>query len=1139
MTNNYTFMKKNEFLNNIKSNFLKHKGTFNVEDNVKIKFASEIMTPLLNKISPSDSINFLSEYSYLHGGRADATFKNIILEYKKGKYFDYKKGIEEALYGRDKKDRGLESYLISHSGINKEDTLDIKVKKITNNIGIGFDGSTFIYSRYVKNSKVLTKLNTEKTEFRGIDIELPVQFRYEILDFDEGLERLVLILKQRKKVALTKENLLEDISPEKSEFVRSSIMEIYEIVEQMNLKKTSLSRSLTMYKEWDLVFGKLYGNENEETDFTSVSPSIKELYGVEDDKNINSKYYLFSLQTFFNAFLKLLINSFLSQMINPLFTTEFNLNGVDIIKLFSGEEPEQNRIVRNFFELHYLEWFVFAMIPNSKEEKAMIKIVNEILRLLDNFDLTTFLLKPENIQDVFQEVYMSMIPENMRHLMGEYFSPDWIVEYVLDMVGFDGDIEKSLIDPTGGSGPFILQALKKVVSKQGGNLNREDIDKITNNIVSFDINPISVVAAKANYILVLMSAYRGSYDLDFKVGNSIDIPVYIADSVLAPVVYSEESQDTIQVETNVCKFKIPKFKNIHESNMFLRILSDRIHEKSRFEPIWSEIKDNTNIDDLQKDLVKELYAKIYQLHMSGLDSFWPIILKNSFAPLIVGNKFDYVVGNPPWIAWKSMSKQYREGTLKVWQSYGIFEKNAYDKKTTHDDFGMAVTYVAVDYYLKEKGVMGFLLPASFLKSTKGGQGFRKLEIIRNRQDIPFSINEVNDFSNVRLFTIPTVAVKFEKGKKMEYPLNNYKVWTKNGGRKIIDSHISWKELEKSFSMNVLSAQPINKNDLQSAWLTLEKNELEIADIVTDPKKNRVYKGRKGIEPAGAKGLYLLTNVKKCKNGLLEVENDISRQRRKDVIERYNEITKNKGTNKEIIEEKYVYPMLGGRNIEKWRIKSNEFIIVPHDKENVYGIPESDLGINAYRTYNMLDQYREVLLKTRIQNGKFFNEKTQPFYRLDNVGEYTFSKYKVLWKEQTGKMSAVAISSFRESIDEKEEIFSNDKPIVVDSKVLTLSLDTIEEAYYVSGILNSEIISHIIDSYAISTNRGTDVLKNIAIPKFDKKNSSHVYLYKISEEIHKEARNNKKNNTKAIKKLEKNLNDVVKEIFEINDGFETE
>lgn len=141
-----------------------------------------------------------------------------------------------------------------------------------------------------------------KTEYKGKRIELPVDFTYEILDFHSGLERLILILRQRTKMALTKENLLLSISPEKSEFVRKSIMQIYEIVEDMNSLESQLSRSKTMYNEWDLVFGKLYGNESEETDFTSVSPSIRKLYGISEDKDVNAKYYLFSLQTFLTFF---------------------------------------------------------------------------------------------------------------------------------------------------------------------------------------------------------------------------------------------------------------------------------------------------------------------------------------------------------------------------------------------------------------------------------------------------------------------------------------------------------------------------------------------------------------------------------------------------------------------------------------------------------------------------------------------------------------------------------------------------------------------------------------------------------------------------------------------------------------------
>lgn len=392
--------------------------------------------------------------------------------------------------------------------------------------------------------------------------------------------------------------------------------------------------------------------------------------------------------------------------------------------------------------------------------------------------------------------------------------------------------------------------------------------------------------------------------------------------------------------------------------------------------------------------------------------------------------------------------------------------------------------------------MVFLLPASFFKSTKGGEGFRKLEIIRNGQNIPFSVDQVDDFSDVKLFTIPTIVIKFIKGKKMNYPMNKYKIYHQLGRKISIDSHKNWSDVSSILSSEMKMAQPVNLSDLQSAWLTLD--DLTFANNVTDPNKPRFYKGRKGIEPAGAKGVYILLHPSKAREGYLNIENDMSRQRRADILEI--------GSHKGVIEEIYVYPMLGGRNIAKWLVKSNEFMLVPHDSANKYGIPEVELAAKAPETYKWLNYYHDQLLETRIQNGKFFNKDTQPFYRLDNVGEYTYSPYKVLWKEQTGSMSAVVVSTYKESIPNYDDtLFSSDKVIVVDSKVLMLSLENEMEAYYVCGIINSPNVTKVIDGYAISTNRGVDVLKNVAIPKFDINNELHLNIAKISKEIHQKAK----------------------------------
>lgn len=1063
------------------------KNIFRNEDDIKIHFHSDIIKPILSEVNSTMLGQYKSENSLLAGGRTDATFQNIFFELKKDNRFSTQGGIDEALFGRDDRDHGLYDYIISGSGILEGDSEEVIIKKISAGIGVGFDGRKFIFARFV-TSPQKKKLNTSKVDIE-ISPSLNLDFFYEIKDFQSGLKRLALLLKQQEKRALTKQNLLSVINT-KSDFVRSSIWETYKEIDFNLHDYDGSNRVRTLFGEWNRVFGIMYGEDEEATDFTEVSSKIREAYGLDDGVVLDSKMYLFAMQTFFNIFLKLLIYSFLSQLVNPSFTVKQELSKAEIDRLFDGTAKDGTNLVGNFFEAHFMEWFTYTC--SGFEEK----IVNQTLKEIDKFDLSTFVLKPENVQDILQEVYMELIPAEMRHLMGEYFSPDWIVEHALDLAGYEGDIDKTLIDPCAGSGSFLTQAIKRIVSKRSGNLTKDDIVKITNNIVGFDINPISVVAAKANYILIVFSAFFDNCNEDF--GDAVNIPVFIADSILAPVVYTEENGSTLKLTTSVGDLELPKFTSFSVGNDFLTYLSYCIHEKPNYDNFKNCVIAKSWINPEDEPIVKRLFDRLYVLHRSGKDSFWPIILRNSFAPIMIGSKFDFVVGNPPWIAWKSMSKSYREGTLAIWQSYGIFEKNAYDKKTTHDDFGMAVTYVAIDQYLKTSGTMVFLLPASFLKSTKGGEGFRKFEIVRNNQNIPFCVESVHDFSNVCLFAINTVAIKFHKGKKMNYPMNDYVVYSQMGRKSQIDSHNDWAMVNDILSSETLMAQPVDQHDIQSAWLTL--SDMSFANNVLDRSKPRFYRGRKGIEPAGAKGVYILKEPTKVRDGYLRIENNISRQRRQDVID--------KGVNIGTIEETYVYPMLGGRNIAKWKVKSNEFMLVPHTALHKYGVPEADLAREAPDTFMWLSYYHDELLATRIQNGKFFNPKINPFYRLDNVGEYTYSPYKVLWKEQSGSMSAVVVSTYYQSIpNANRNIFSQDKIIVVDSKVLMLDAYNEFEAYFVCGIINSPNVINVVDGYAVSTNRGVDVLKYIAIPKYNHENDIHIKIAMLSKEIHRLAADN--------------------------------
>lgn len=1097
-------------IDNICSNFKSIFGSLISEDDVKIQFYSKIVAPLFDLTGSNLSNTFKSEATLLQGGRPDALYQNVAFEYKKPLYFEKTKGIDEALYGRNDKDHGLHDYLISISDISPNDSSDILVKKLTSQMGVGFDGSNFLFARFSK-AKNTNNINLKKTKLNNLfskELNLPLEFKFEKFDLNSGVNRLSLLFRQSEKMSLSKENLLKVINPN-NKLIRDNVSYLYHILIDDMGSKNPNNRIITLYSEWDRIFGIIYGNESDETDFTNYSDSIREKYGIVNE-NIDVKKYLFALQTYYNILIKLLIHSFIKDAVNPQFNI-YSLSDIRyVVDLFEGKE--QNDIISNFFEIHFYEWFTYS-------EKFDIGIINSTLQeIILKYELASFVLNPESMQDVLQEIYMGLIPDNLRHLMGEYFTPDWAVEFVLDKIGFTGDIDKRLCDPTCGSGAFLLQAIKRI--KNNKTVEISDIQKITNNIVGFDINPISAVSAKANYILALLSY---SYEKIDEINEKIHIPVYISDSVLTPVVYSEQNKYTLKIKTHLCDFVLPKYKDQKSANRFLDELSDSIDKNETLQVFLGKLKYlNLISDNIEIIVYENLFNELYRQHRAGKNSFWGKIFKNSFAPIMMNDKFDFVVGNPPWITWKAMSSTYREGTLEVWQSYGIFEKNAYDKKTTHDDFGMAVTYVAIDYYLKESGKLGFLLPASFLKSTKGGEGFRKFSITRNNQNVPFSVERVDDFSNINLFTINSMAIFVKKGTPMIYPMNSYYQWEYLGKTVKFDSHAKWSDVKRSITFKELQAKPVSPNDIQSAWLTLE-NSSEL-DILAEHMLNHekpFYQGRKGIEPAGAKGVYILKEPKINTNGTLTIENDMSRQRRKDILD--------KGVNIGVVEAEYVYPMLGGRNIARWKVKSNEYMLVPHTSEFKYGVPESELAENHFLTHKWLSFYRKELFDSRVQNGKFFDPEKNPFYRLDNVGEYTYSTYKVLWKEQTGSMSAVVVSNAKESIPNFRNTLLENKTIVVDSKVLFLSLENHLEAHYVCGIINSPIARKIIDGYAVSTNRGVDVLKYIKIEEFDKENAKHLDIANLSIKLH-DLHKDKVPSADNILELEILLDQAVKNLY---------
>jgi hypothetical protein len=1056
------------------SNFLRNELR-HIETEEDVRLAMHTFLKSLTK-EMGVNVKILSEKIVLTGGRIDSLFDNIIFEFKKPDYFDTKNGIDEATNGRKNKG-GLIEYLISLACAESASLEDFK-KHLSTKIGIGFDGKSFVFVRYVANANNEIDMTGYKERLK----ESPSWFP-DLLDgyFEEGGKRdiknglrfLFLYLRSiSPRAPLTPENVSQRFG-ERSQHFNKHIRTIYDLLK--GKLAANDPHTETLFSEWDRVFGKVYGDINSAT--SDVREQMNERYS-QFAGGVDLKYLIFSIHTYYNIILKLLISNLFASLLNPFSAQSAALAKNDekfkeqVIDTIQGEKFKMMG-VENFFETGFFEWWTYVWTQDLSE------MLREVIYLLEQLEVTTSITKPELIGDMVRETYHGLMPQPLRHLLGEYFTPDWLAEFAIQTAGFEGNLSETMLDPSCGSGTFLSIAIRKKHLHNKGVERGAVIKDILNTIVGFDLNPISVIASKTNYLLALGDLS----DLDF----AVKIPVYQCDSILTPTVHAKQKKDssTFTIDTVCGQFSVPALERREEIEEILDEMGKAMKNSYTDDDLLRKVKKLQ--PTVNGDVVTSLFRRIKELTELNKNGLWIPILKNSFAPVYSESQFDFVIGNPPWVSWKSMSETYRNMTLPIWLSYNIFEKSAYDMRTTHDDFAMAFTYVSADHYLKPNGKLCFVISQAFFKSKKGGEGFRKFEITRDGQEVPLKVAAFIDMVKMKPFsevTNRTAVLMLEKGLRTEYPIA-YDVWTPLAKIKETDTLLEVlrnREVEHQF------ATPIGGTNteigLRSPWLSLPAGRFEVLSKAIGPS---CYRGRKGVEPLGAKGVYTLKEPIRKGKGRLQICNLQDRGRLPAAKERGDHIG--------LVEDTFVFPMISGRNIDRYGLNSTTYIIMPHEnKKGVENeIPEATLRVDYTATYEWLSYFKDVLSATRKRNSKFWTEK-RPFYFLDNIGPYSFAPYKVAWKEQGKDMVSCVVSTMHDGV-------LKGKQVMPDSKVLFCPLDDKEEAHYLCAILNSKPITELIEGYTLDLQRGIDILENVNIPKYDSKNKLHFSLSSLSQQAH--------------------------------------
>jgi len=1052
--------------------------TAETEEELRIGF-EKILAPLLKSIGVESKPRYErlgAKAKTVYRGRPDAVHGQIIIEYEHPDAFSSRSAMLHA-------NEQLVGYMTAEAQAQKAETIAL-LKKL---VGVGFDGNSIFFVQYQG------KINAKKAT-----IDKKAFIRSGPHHFDSESSRTFLTyLRSLSRLPLTAENLVDSFGP-KSKVAPLAVSAFADALENWRNE-----RVLVFFDEWKRLFGIVYGEQfsaHQEKEAFAIS----KLYKV--GKEIDFQELLFSVHTYF-AFLMKLIAAELLVLRETIFGSSLSS---ELIHTSKDELPKMltdieeggiyaRRGITNFLEGDFFRWYLDAWSPRLGEA------VREIARELSEFEPATSTIDPESTRDLLKKLYQYLVPSEVRHKLGEYYTPDWLAELLLNEVGYKGNTLKRLLDPACGSGTFLVLAIQR--ARQYGKTNKEPpietAKRIVTNIWGFDLNPLAVIASRTNYLFALGDLVNEL--------QQFEIPVYLADSVLWPEKAGQLKLNFaggkhLEIQTSIGQFHVP-YIWIKDKGLLMQKATLIVEEMAKYKYSASEAMKRFKKEGLvfppHEHVVENFYKEISNYEKQGKNGIWARFLKNSFAPMVAG-KFDFVVGNPPWIRWGYLSNEYRKATLAMWKEYGLFSLKGHSARlgAGEKDFSMLFTYTAADYYLKKDAKLGFLITQEVFKSKGAGEGFRRFQL-GDRESL--KVIKAHDMVSVQPFegaANKSAAIILKKGRETEYPVS-YTLWTRKKGIGKIPTDIELKEASKLVKKKKLIAMPIG--NLTESWQTIKETERDLKRI----KGSNAYQARRGAstEPYG---VFWIEVKQKLSSGDLIIRNLPEKGKR--------EIQKVE----ERIEPDLVFPAVRGSDIERWNATPGIFIIMSQDPTKREPYPENKMKKEWPRTYGYLTKFKDVLLSRGSKTVRQFAERTS-FYAMFGIGPYTIARYKVIWKRMAGDIFSAVISQHKTP-------FGYKKILPTDTTSL-FATNTEDEAHYLCAIINSTPVRQFIKSYS-SAGRGfgaPSVMKHVGITKYNPQNQIHKKLSQVSKNLHDLKRENE---LEKIPKLEKHNDDLVKKLFKL-------
>lgn len=1034
-------------------------------------FFREVFLPLGFEYSPIKEAS-LSTRRHISKGRADSVIGALIIEFKQ----------PSTLSNNSQKHKAVAQISDYLQGIELDREL----------IGFITDGTKCCF---VAQNKT------------GLSIE-----GFSRLSF-ENLDRLIQAITNLHLVALDSSNLVKQFCkpPENDGIAFTLVRTLYS-----NLSNHMTQKTKMLFMEWRELFNLSHDDISKQQAIIDRRASLEVLLCIRFAQGNQDEYIsLYALQTAYMIIIKIIAYRIAS-------IVRYKETLIDFESLASADSEalrlhlvdlEDGAIFRNYGITNLLEGDFFSWYSTNEQWSSDIAMnISEIFNILSQYSDKAVLNTTEKSSDFFKELYQGMIPPAVRHSLGEYYTKRWVAQEVVnEALKLSPEKNWKGIDPCCGSGTFITVMIDKVLDEMQGKTRKERLSAVLSRVKGIDLNPVAVLTARVNYFINIAHLLSEH--------DELEIPVYLGDSSYIPKKRRFDDVDCLEYTINTLATPIdilvPKSMTkdalaFSKTMTAIELYVHNLDNRSVYTSLEALVE-KTDLTECIKQQIQKLANTLVDLERKNWDGIWARIISNYLTTANIG-KFDIIVGNPPWVDWKSLPSGYREKITSLCISRRLFSGDSITGGINLNICAL-ITNVVAENYLSDNGVLGFLMPEPLL-FQQSYEGFRNLYISDDSRLF------FRKFTNWTLSGHPfkPVTQRF-----LTYYITKQMVDYRNG----VD--VDWYVLKNKKCYDDYETLTISECfDIEKSIVaTCHQTKNFFAYVASREQLNdfhsiageSCYIGREGIEfyPQEMTIFELsgLQSTPTC-TSLRNIQVRKSKYHVPQTIK--------------LLETEFLYPLVKGIDITPFHIEYSGYIVpFPYDKRDTrlpIGIDE--LTRRAPKLSLFYQQNKDLILSQTAYNERIIGKKGE-FYALARVGAYSFAENYVAFRDNT-KWGAAVISTINtEWGGVKRPQFQNHAVSICED--IDGNYITFDEAHFICGIINTPVaFEYVLKS---SDSRSFPIRPRIYIPKYDCNNPLHKEISLLSQEAH-----NNYQDTALVQQITRRLNTIYLKLAKENKPYAT-